>query len=72
MTKRILSVLAVAALMAAMVAAATLPALAAPGSDRDQPTFTCEHPITGAVVIEQPPSAKHFFLKEGFTCERDV
>jgi hypothetical protein len=72
MTKRILSVLAVAALMAAMVAAATLPAFAAPGSGRGQPTFTCEHPITGAVAIEQSPSAKHFFLKEGFTCERDV
>jgi hypothetical protein len=71
MTKRILAVLWVAALMAAMVAAATLPALAAPGSGRGQPTLTCEHP-TGAVAIDQPPSAKHVFLKHGFTCERDA
>jgi hypothetical protein len=72
MTKRILAVLSVAALMAAMVAAATLPAFAASGSGRGQPTFTCVHPITGAVAIDQPPSAKHVFLKEGFTCERDA
>lgn len=50
----------------------TLPAVAAPGSGSGQPTFTREHPITGAVAIEQHPSAKHFFLKEGFACERDA
>ncbi len=72
MTKRILSVLSVAALMAAMVVVLTaLPALAAPGGG-GQPTFTCEHPETGAVAIEQPPAAKNYFLKEGFKCERDA
>ena len=72
MTKRILSVLSVAALMAAMVAVAALPAFATPGGGRGQPTFTCEHPVTGSVAIEQPAAAKHFFLKEGFVCERDA
>ncbi len=70
MTKRILSVLSVAALMALMVAVASLPALAAPGSG--QPSFSCEHPTTGAFASEISPAAKHFFLKEGFTCERDA
>ena len=69
--RRILLVLSVAALMAAMVAAATLPALAAPGSGSGPPTFTCVHPM-GTVVTERHPSEKHFFLKEGFTCERDA
>ena len=72
MAKRVLSGLSVAALMAAMVAVTALPALAVPGNGRGQPTFTCEHPDTGAVVIEQPAAAKHLFLKEGFVCERDA
>ena len=70
MTKRILAVLSVAALMAAMVAVATLPALAAPGSGRGQPTYTCEHPLD-TYVGGVSAASKHLFVKDGFTCQRN-
>jgi hypothetical protein len=40
MTKRVLLVLSVAALMVAMVVVSALPAFAAPGSDGGQPSFS--------------------------------
>ena len=71
MTKRVLLVLSVAALMAAMVAVATLPALAAPGSGRGQPTYTCERP-SGAYAGLVSAASKHLFVKDGFTCQRNT
>ena len=70
MSKRILSVLSVAVLMAVMVAVAALPALAVPGSGRGQPTYACEHP-SGTYIGVVPASSKHIFVKDGFVCERN-
>ncbi len=55
----------IAVLLATMVLlmlAMTVPAFARP------PLYTCTHPETGAVAIDMPSNAKHFFFKEGFEC----
>ena len=60
--KRIPVLLSVVALMVVMLAMSVAPAFARP------PLYTCTHPETGAVAIDMPSNAKHFFLKEGFEC----
>ncbi len=45
-----------------MLAVGVAPAFVRP------PLYTCTHPETGAVAIDQPSNAKHFFFKEGFEC----
>ena len=49
-------------LMTTMLAVSVAPAFARP------PLWTCTHPETGAVAVDMPSNAKHFFFKEGFEC----
>ncbi len=72
MSKRILSVLSVAVLMAVMVAVAALPALAVPGGGGGQPTYTCEHPSGPVIGVPISASLKHLFVKEGYVCVRNT
>ena len=62
MEKRISVLLATMAVMTTMMAMSVVPAFARP------PLYTCTHPETGAVAIDMPGNAKHFFFKEGFEC----
>ena len=62
MKKRILVLAATVAVLTAMLAVSVVPAFASP------PLYTCTHPETGAVAIDIPSNAKHFFFKEGFEC----
>ena len=62
MKKRISVLLATVAVMTTMLAVSVAPAFARP------PLWTCTHPETGAVAVDMPSNAKHFFLKEGFEC----
>jgi hypothetical protein len=62
MKKRISVLLATLAVMTTMLAVSVAPAFARP------PLWTCTHPETGAVAVNMPSNAKHFFFKEGFEC----
>jgi hypothetical protein len=62
MKKRISVLLATVAVMTTMLAVSVAPAFARP------PHWTCTHPETGAVAVDMPSNAKHFFFKEGFEC----
>ena len=62
MKKRILVLVATVALMTTMLALSVAPAFASP------PLYTCTHPETGAVAIDMPSNAKHFFFKAGYEC----
>jgi methionine-rich copper-binding protein CopC len=62
MKKRISVLLATVAVMTTMLAVSVAPAFAHP------PLWTCTHPETGAVAVNMPSNAKHFFFKEGFEC----
>ena len=62
MKKRISVLLATVTVMTTMLAVSVAPAFARP------PLYTCTHPETGAVAIDMPSNAKHFFFKEGFEC----
>ena len=62
MKKRISVLLATVAVMTTMLAVSVAPAFASP------PLWTCTHPETGAVAVDMPSNAKHFFFKEGFEC----
>ena len=62
MKKRISVLLATVAVMTTMLAVSMVPAFARP------PLWTCTHPETGAVAVDMPSNAKHFFFKEGFEC----
>ena len=62
MKKRILVLLATMIVMTAMLAMSVAPAFARP------PLYTCTQPETGAVAIDMPSNAKHYFFKEGFEC----
>jgi hypothetical protein len=62
MKKRISVLLATVAVMTTMLAVSVAPAFARP------PLWTCTHPETGAVAVNMPSNAKHFFFKEGFEC----
>ena len=62
MKNRILVLWATVAVMTTMLAVSVAPAFARP------PLWTCTHPETGAVAVNMPSNAKHFFFKEGFEC----
>ena len=62
MKKRISVLLATVTVMTTMLAVSVAPAFARP------PLWTCTHPETGAVAVNMPSNAKHFFFKEGFEC----
>ena len=62
MKKRISVLLATVTLMTTMLAVSVAPVVARP------PLWTCTHPETGAVAVDMPSNAKHFFFKEGFDC----
>ena len=64
MKKRISVLLATVAVMTTMLAVSVAPAFARP------PLWTCTHPETGAVAVDMPSNAKHFFFKEGFECDK--
>ena len=62
MKKRISVLLATVTVMTTMLAVSVAPAFARP------PLWTCTHPETGAVAVDMPSNARHFFFKEGFEC----
>ena len=62
--RRLMLLLAVAAVVVSMALATAAPASAA------QPTFTCFNESTGTTILNVPPSSKHDFQGAGSTCVR--